>query len=141
MRLRTRILAPVALLAAVAAALAAIALWQQGRVSAVVEQLSQQSHLALEASEARAVSRALQRDALNAIFEPEAGRASILERFDRRVAEFRQHADELERRLAGADAERMRAFGGLQRRPGGGARRGGQGRSRGGPCGIHQGGA
>ncbi|MBV8168191.1 MAG: HAMP domain-containing protein [Alphaproteobacteria bacterium] len=104
-----------ALLAAVAAALAATALWQQGQVNAVVQQLSQQSHLALEAAEARAVSRALQRDALNAIFEPEAGRASILERFDRRVAEFRQHSDELERRLTGADAERMRAFGGLQR--------------------------
>ncbi len=85
MRLSMKILAPVAILSAVALAVTAAALWSKARVNAATDALNQTNAAALGAGELRSVSRALQRDALNLIFEPADGRASITGRFDKRL--------------------------------------------------------
>ncbi|MFV3131158.1 methyl-accepting chemotaxis protein [Niveispirillum sp. KHB5.9] len=85
MRLSVKILAPVAILSIVALAVTATALWSKARVTGATEALNQANQAALAAAELRSTSRALQRDALNLIFEPAEGRAAIAGRFDKRL--------------------------------------------------------
>ncbi|OYQ35814.1 hypothetical protein CHU95_05955 [Niveispirillum lacus] len=85
MRLSMKILAPVAILTLVALAVTMTALWSKARVTDATDALIQANQAALAASELRSTSRALQRDALNLIFEPADGRAGIVSRFDKRL--------------------------------------------------------
>lgn len=85
MRLSMKILAPVAILSLVALVVTATALWSKTRVNGATEALNQANAAALAAGELRSTSRALQRDALNLIFEPADGRAAIATRFDKRL--------------------------------------------------------
>lgn len=85
MRLSMKILAPVAILSVVALAVTVTALWSKAKVTGATDALNQANHAALAAGELRSTSRALQRDALNLIFEPADGRAAITTRFDKRL--------------------------------------------------------
>lgn len=100
MRLSAKILAPVAILSLVAVMVTVTALWSKARVTAATETLTQVNEAALVAAELRSVSRALQRDALNLIFEPADGRQSIATRFDKRLESFGGAIDHLERQAA-----------------------------------------
>lgn len=85
MRLSMKILAPVVILSVVALAVTVTALWSKARITAATDSLNQANQAALEAGELRSTSRALQRDALNLIFEPADSRAAIVARFDKRL--------------------------------------------------------
>lgn len=95
MRISTKILAPVAILSVVAAIVTMTALWSKSRVDQLTTQLNKVNGAALAAAEMRSTSRALQRDALNLIFEPGEGRAEIEERFLKRLQTLRQAIDDL----------------------------------------------
>ncbi|MAM75251.1 methyl-accepting chemotaxis protein [uncultured Tistrella sp.] len=111
MKLAHKILAPVAILAAIAILIALAGMVGLNRMGDAAHRMADDSDLVIKTSELRSVSRALQRDALNLIFEPEAGRASIASRFDSR-------AQAMEAQLVAIEAvvgDRDRRFIGLQR--------------------------
>lgn len=95
MRISTKILAPVAILSLVAAIVTTTALWSKARVDTLTTQLNRVNSAALAASEMRSTSRALQRDALNLIFEPAEGRADIEQRFIKRLKTLNDAASDL----------------------------------------------
>lgn len=100
MRLSTKILTPVAILSLVALLVTATALWSKARVTTATEALTQVNEAALAAAELRSISRALQRDALNLIFEPADGRQAIATRFDKRLESFGATIEQLGRQEA-----------------------------------------
>jgi len=114
MTLRARILLPVALLGLVAVLISGASLWLQHRIGVAVDRVQTAGEAALALSEVRSVSRALQRDALNAIFEPEAGRRAILARFDRRVEAFVALVARVEAAPSVAGVAELEGFAALQ---------------------------
>ena len=94
MKLLYKLLAPVVLLTATTLALLWLSLWfgenarsDQGRIVATEEQI-------LQVAEVRALSRALQRDTLNLIFDPDpAEKTAIAGSVQRRTAEMTRRLD------------------------------------------------
>ncbi|MFC7335385.1 methyl-accepting chemotaxis protein [Rhodocista pekingensis] len=104
MTLTQKILAPVAILSLVAAIIAGSAFLSLDRIGGAVTQMKAQSNLVIAASELRSTSRALQRDALNLVFEPAENRQAIAERFNRRLASMSEQTAAIETRLTAAEA-------------------------------------
>ena len=99
MRLAIRILLPVGLLSCVAAGIGVEATIVQQRLARAAQSVQQLDATVMNASELRATSRAIQRDALNLILEDEAGRTAITERFMTRITAMRTLTERLDGRL------------------------------------------
>jgi methyl-accepting chemotaxis protein len=79
-----KLLIPVVFLSFVAGGMMLACLWGLASAGRLAESAMTELNHTHALAEVRATSRALQRDALNMIFEPEAGRASVIARFDSR---------------------------------------------------------
>ncbi|ASG23812.1 methyl-accepting chemotaxis protein [Nitrospirillum viridazoti] len=115
MKLGTKILSPVIILAMVAFLVFLSGVVGLSRVNQGASAVVQSNTRILTAAELRATSRALQRDALNLIAEEAAGRSEILQRFGSRLKEMADLNDRLEPMLVAAKAPEAGRLGPLER--------------------------
>lgn len=109
MKIRTKILLPVIILSGVIFVVFLSSVAGLRAIRQSTEALSQTNARILMASELRATSRALQRDALNLIMEDGRNRADILDRFNQRLRQMATENDMLGAALTAAgDAEAQR---------------------------------
>ncbi|GGE89471.1 hypothetical protein GCM10011317_53090 [Niveispirillum cyanobacteriorum] len=103
MRLTPKLLTPMLLLALVAAGIALLGYSSVGKVINLAGNVAALEEQRYEAAEVRALSRAIQRDALNSIVEPAADKLTHSERVAKRSDELLRRADKLVA-ILGSDA-------------------------------------
>jgi len=106
--IRGKLLVPILLMAATSAVLAGISWYFSTVVKESTRQLTQASYESLTAEQIRGLSRAIQRDTLNMIFDPTAeGRKSFQKSVDNRAAQMREKVGTL---VSTLDAESKQAL-------------------------------
>jgi methyl-accepting chemotaxis protein len=95
MKLSVKLLLPTALMGLILVVLAGVVIIGQHRVSAAGERLQRANRQMLDASEIRALSRAIQRDALNIIHEPADQQKPFDESTAKRADQMKQIVDRL----------------------------------------------
>ncbi|TAD90825.1 MAG: methyl-accepting chemotaxis protein [Alphaproteobacteria bacterium] len=114
MSLTTKGFLPIGVMALALVAMAGVAHWSGRQISEVTAHMTRASAIALEASEVRALSRAIQRDALNAIHEPVADRAGFAATVNRRSAEMQARITRLLTVLGGEAEVRLPGYAAVQ---------------------------
>jgi methyl-accepting chemotaxis protein len=115
MKLAPKILSPLIILAVATAAIATVASLGTERIAAAGDAASRAQHQLADAGEIRALSRALQRDTLNILFEEdEAARRQFAETVTRRSEDMRRRIARLVESLGEAAEARLPGFATLQ---------------------------
>ncbi|MCH8684490.1 methyl-accepting chemotaxis protein [Pedomonas mirosovicensis] len=116
MSLSKKLFIPIAILAAVCVGLAMCGFWALSALDDVTSARRVAQQELYEISEIRSLSRSLQRDTLNLIFEPDAGERQIIaEKLETRFPAMQKSVKRLEDMLSEADRERLGSdFGALQ---------------------------
>ncbi len=117
MKIAPKLLTPVLALGGALTLVIVLALGMNSHVRTRHEAATRADRQMIEAAEVRALSRAIQRDTLNMIFDPDAdARAEVEKKIEKRAAELRTRAAALTELLEGDDAQAMKDFAPLQER-------------------------